>query len=377
KSVNKFFESEKINYYEAQAKEDYEIDQAKKYVIEKLKRKMRKEKRDYVRKEDVKKATQKEFRNIADKIKRKNYSGWNLLGDIISGIFSEDNKENYDYDRILNWDWSRDTNKKIYRSSLERKIKEIVNKQLKKNGMNHNEIPNKLMPEYYEKIQYITDRMKILMNSWNHENFVYEYEINNATKDELEPFIRNMSTVVLSKDLDRTIKKVITKELKLNGINEIPYNAKSTYNEDQKVIKNELNKIMNKDGRNYVRINEIEKVVKEELKPTINKINFGSSYYTPPTNPYYVPPVNPYYVEPGYPYIEEEIQPNFAGEICTICQDNYLKNERISKLSCGHCFHEECINTWFATKESQVQKRSCPICRAQNNLITSKIYTNK
>lgn len=372
KSVNKFFKEQGIEPYELESKENYKINRTKKYVKNRLKAKMLKNHRDYVKKEEIKKATQREFQGLVKKLKQQGYGAWNLLGDIISGIFPDKEKENYyDYNFDLSWDWGYDSNKKIYKKSIDYKIKEIVNKQLKKNGINHFEIPNKLKPEYHEKIQNITDKMINLMNSWGHEKYIYEYEINDTTKNELEPFIRNMSTVVLSKNLERTTKKIIIRELKSNRINEVPYNAKSIYNEDKRVIKNELNKIMNRDGRNYVRINEIEKIVKEELRPTINKINnYGSTYYNPPTNPYYIPPINPYYVE-------EEIQPSFAGKICTVCQDNYFKGERISKLSCGHCFHEECINTWFATELSQGKQKSCPLCRAKHNLITAKIYTNK
>lgn len=42
---------------------------------------------------------------------------------------------------------------------------------------------------------------------------------------------------------------------------------------------------------------------------------------------------------------------------CSICFENYISNNLIEKLNCGHCFHKSCIIQW--TKHN----RSCPLCR--------------
>ena len=56
-------------------------------------------------------------------------------------------------------------------------------------------------------------------------------------------------------------------------------------------------------------------------------------------------------------YPHEEI------DVCSICMDkldaNCDKNEKVILLKCGHCFHEQCLKSWY---KSSVQK-NCPVCR--------------
>ena len=57
-------------------------------------------------------------------------------------------------------------------------------------------------------------------------------------------------------------------------------------------------------------------------------------------------------------YPKEEI------DVCSICMEKLdinceTKNEKLVLLTCGHCFHEECLKSWY---RSSIQK-DCPICR--------------
>ena len=45
-----------------------------------------------------------------------------------------------------------------------------------------------------------------------------------------------------------------------------------------------------------------------------------------------------------------------TGE-CSICIDEYQKNQSLCKLNCNHVFHTKCLKKWFA------EHNSCPICR--------------
>ncbi len=42
---------------------------------------------------------------------------------------------------------------------------------------------------------------------------------------------------------------------------------------------------------------------------------------------------------------------------CTICKEDYVKDDKIRKLSCEHYFHAKCITKWL-----QINK-TCPYCR--------------
>jgi hypothetical protein len=43
---------------------------------------------------------------------------------------------------------------------------------------------------------------------------------------------------------------------------------------------------------------------------------------------------------------------------CSICIDTFKVGEFHRKLSCNHCFHKKCIDSWFK------KKNECPLCRA-------------
>jgi hypothetical protein len=52
----------------------------------------------------------------------------------------------------------------------------------------------------------------------------------------------------------------------------------------------------------------------------------------------------------------ETVQGNEGG--CAICQDDMVTGNEIRKITvCGHTFHKECIDTWFA------RNVRCPTCR--------------
>lgn len=60
---------------------------------------------------------------------------------------------------------------------------------------------------------------------------------------------------------------------------------------------------------------------------------------------------------------------------CPICMTEVNKKgesmrlaQNLSILSCGHCFHNSCINKWIA-KERESKKAPCPICMGPTTLI--------
>ncbi len=57
--------------------------------------------------------------------------------------------------------------------------------------------------------------------------------------------------------------------------------------------------------------------------------------------------------------LSEENKENITGD-CSICLEEFKKDTKIVKLSCGHIFHQDCIEKW--TKK----KKDCPICRSEN-----------
>ncbi|KAI4305838.1 hypothetical protein L6164_029180 [Bauhinia variegata] len=47
----------------------------------------------------------------------------------------------------------------------------------------------------------------------------------------------------------------------------------------------------------------------------------------------------------------------FKESFCSICRRDYLNNESVKVMPCGHVFHPRCVEAWLCSK------RSCPNCR--------------
>ena len=59
-----------------------------------------------------------------------------------------------------------------------------------------------------------------------------------------------------------------------------------------------------------------------------------------------------------------------SNEICSICFDE-IGTKKISKLACGHLFHQKCITQWTQMNEDN---HNCPFCRAT---IENDMFLNK
>jgi hypothetical protein len=56
---------------------------------------------------------------------------------------------------------------------------------------------------------------------------------------------------------------------------------------------------------------------------------------------------------------------------CAICLED-IQDSKDKILSCGHIYHDECINSWFETKAD-----TCPICRAVQDQTPDIFYKYK
>ena len=52
-----------------------------------------------------------------------------------------------------------------------------------------------------------------------------------------------------------------------------------------------------------------------------------------------------------------ELESENSEESCSICLENYKKNDTINILKCGHKYHEKCIDEWIEKSDN------CPLCR--------------
>jgi len=57
---------------------------------------------------------------------------------------------------------------------------------------------------------------------------------------------------------------------------------------------------------------------------------------------------------------------NNLSDKCSICLEDYKKNDKCVKLNCSHIFHKKCLSDWFKNQISKSENLNCPLCR--NNL---------
>ena len=48
----------------------------------------------------------------------------------------------------------------------------------------------------------------------------------------------------------------------------------------------------------------------------------------------------------------------YQNKECIICMKHFKKNEKLGMLKCEHCFHINCIISWF-----DIGKKACPLCK--------------
>lgn len=55
------------------------------------------------------------------------------------------------------------------------------------------------------------------------------------------------------------------------------------------------------------------------------------------------------------------------GESCSICFEPMTKKDALTRLTCSHWLHAQCMIQWAAVKASQ--KARCPLCRGTTPII--------
>jgi hypothetical protein len=240
----------------------------------------------------------------------------------------------------------RSKSKNVYNQQKPKKLRNHQNEDMKpmnNRGNNHKEINEK-------NIHYRNNLNNNIMHNNTH----------NEKKSELISLKKkNESLKLYLKSQDEAIKEwqnlLVQNYYKIKLLSKQysrlkKYLEKSIYEENNKLIKEKLEEefalkaveqqIMdeicpNPDKMSYEQLLELEEGVgnvnKGLSKAQINKI-----------------PVKPFHKT----FFEDNSQ-------CIICMENFTENELVKQLSCGHIFHEDCINQWLE------QQKNCPFCKAE------------
>ena len=67
-----------------------------------------------------------------------------------------------------------------------------------------------------------------------------------------------------------------------------------------------------------------------------------------------------------------QISEQQAGDECTVCLLDYKVGETVRQLPCGHCFHTDCLTTWF--RQVSAVWCSCKLQYMNISVLNSHIY---
>ena len=166
-------------------------------------------------------------------------------------------------------------------------------------------------------------------NKYYHEHFTVHIHNRNVNYvlEENCPYCKRSRRWLYYNDL-REREQVIEPELegllRITRLNRIV----SDYNQLRN-INSRINYI-DQNVPNLLTYDDLSRLPSFEVKTTLEEINTNSSIDVKKTN------------EPV---------------LCVICQENIKKNKIIRKISCGHYFHIDCIDTWLTNH------KTCPTCK--------------
>jgi hypothetical protein len=60
--------------------------------------------------------------------------------------------------------------------------------------------------------------------------------------------------------------------------------------------------------------------------------------------------------------------------VCSICQEEFLTDEKVLKSPCNHVFHYVCLKNWFLPEESDKVNNNCPECRLNLYDLTGELH---
>lgn len=55
------------------------------------------------------------------------------------------------------------------------------------------------------------------------------------------------------------------------------------------------------------------------------------------------------------------------NDVCGICQEDFIEDERIVDLACQHFYHERCLEKWFDFQLQNGKNAACPLCKRKHD----------
>jgi hypothetical protein len=71
---------------------------------------------------------------------------------------------------------------------------------------------------------------------------------------------------------------------------------------------------------------------------------------------------------------EELVVNGGSPSCCSICLNDFINGDLISRLPCGHVFHPHCIQSWISRGTESADTCTCPVCR--RHVTTGSTHAN-
>lgn len=260
----------------------------------------------------------------------------------------------------------------VPRNRLNDETRTIIRRVAEQEGINPNNIPSSMTTEYHSRTDKIIDSMRRTMSNDNRD-YVRVHEVEHETKKEMKALFARIkreqqssspswsnnsnssgnssnwfdwsdffgssnnnsnssasssSNNVSSYQLENKVAELANDVLREKGYSEatIPARVVSNYADKVQAVIRQMKQKMNDWGTTSVSVSDIKSALRNHLEPIFNALTY-------------------------------------KGESCSICLDDYERNDRVGYLNCGHFFHKDCIKTWLE------KQSSCPLCRASSYTI--------
>lgn len=253
----------------------------------------------------------------------------------------------------------------VLRHKLHDETRNIIYKAAQQEGINPNNIPASMTTEYNSRTNNVIDNLRRIMSN-DGRDYVRVHEVETEIKKEMKALFARIkreqqssynaswasssnnshtswnwsdffgssnsnsnsssygsSNNVSSYQLDNKVAELADEVLREKDYSEatIPSRLVSDYADKVQAVIRQMRKKMRDWNSTSVTVSDIKSALINQLQPIFDALTY-------------------------------------KGESCSICLDDYAKQDRVGYLTCGHFFHTDCIQNWLE------QKNSCPLCRA-------------
>lgn len=160
----------------------------------------------------------------------------------------------------------------IHVNTARQSVIQAADQYLAQQGFPVADVPDRLMNEYYQKVDATIDSLKATATSTG-RSYVDGHDVASEVRYQFGKFYENLRTIVLGRNINTRVTDAIHEAFRIQNtsVSSIPSSMRNEFQSRREAVMRRLRSTMTMDNRDYVRINEVERMVKEEMTPLIHR----------------------------------------------------------------------------------------------------------